>query len=225
MNVAIDIVSDFVCPWCLIGKARLATAVALVQQKDPETRFQFNWLPYFLNPDTPAAGEPYRAFLEAKFGGAKAVEKMQATIAETGRKDGIEFNFARIATRPSTLRAHRLIYRAQSLGHRASEIEALVERLFSAHFQRGEDIGDVETLAAIAAECGDVKADVAAYLQGDADAQKVRSLAGKVGGLGVEGVPFFIIQRRLTVAGAQSGVLLAAAIMQAMQAPARMAAD
>ena len=76
MLVNIDIVSDFVCPWCFIGKARLDTAVRLVQEKHPKTRFQFNWLPYFLNPDTPAAGEPYRAFLEAKFGGAKAVDAM-----------------------------------------------------------------------------------------------------------------------------------------------------
>ncbi len=64
MNVAIDIASDLVCPWCFIGKHRLAQAIALVQTKHPETRFQLNWLPYFLNPDTPTAGESYRAFLE-----------------------------------------------------------------------------------------------------------------------------------------------------------------
>ena len=220
MNVAIDIVSDFVCPWCYIGKTRLAAAAALVLEQHPQTRFQFNWLPYFLNPDTPPAGEPYRAFLEAKFGGARAVDKMHEKVADAGRDDGVNFDFARIAKRPNTLRAHRLVYRAQSLGHRPAEIEALVERLFSAHFQRGEDIGDVATLAAIAAECGDVKDDVSAYLESDEDAKKVKSLAAKVGKLGVDGVPFFIIQRRLTVAGAQTGVLLAAAILQAMQAPA-----
>ena len=220
MNVAIDIVSDFVCPWCLIGKTRLNTAVALVRETQPQTRFQFNWLPYFLNPATPRAGEPYRAFLEAKFGGARAVDKMHEKVADAGRDDGVNFDFARIAKRPNTLRAHRLVYRAQSLGHRPAEIEALVERLFVAHFQRGEDIGDVATLAAIAAECGDVKDDVAAYLESDEDTKKVKSLAAKVGKLAVDGVPFFIIQRRLTVSGAQTPVVLAAAIMQAMQQPA-----
>ena len=220
MNVAIDIVSDFVCPWCYIGKARLAAATALVLEQHPQTRFQFNWLPYFLNPDTPPAGEPYRAFLEAKFGGAKAVDAMQERVAEAGRDDGVRFDFERIAKRPNTLRAHRLVYHAQSLGHRPAQIEALVERLFSAHFERGEDIGDVATLAAIAAECGDVKDDVAAYLESDEDAKKVKSLAAKAGKLAVDGVPFFIVQRRLTVSGAQTGVLLAAAILQAMQAPA-----
>ena len=217
MNVAIDIVADFVCPWCFIGKARLDAAVRLVQEKHPQTRFQFNWLPYFLNPDTPPAGETYRAFLEAKFGGAKAVDAMQENVAEAGRADGVSFDFARIAKRPNTLRAHRLLYRAQSLGHPPAEIAALVDRLFRAHFQRGEDIGDVATLASIAAECGDTKEAVTAYLESDADVSKLKSLAAQVGKLGVDGVPFFIIERRLSVAGAQTGVLLAAAILQAMQ--------
>ena len=217
MNVAIDIVADFVCPWCFIGKARLDAAVRLVLEKHPQTRFQFNWLPYLLNPGTPPAGEPYRAFLEAKFGGTKAVDKMQEYVAEAGRDDGVQFHFERIAKRPNTLRAHRLVYRAQSLGHRPKEIEALVARLFSAHFERGEDIGDVATLASIAAECGDAKEDVAAYLTSDQDEHKLKSLAAKAGKLAVDGVPFFIIQRRLTISGAQTGVLLAAAILQAMQ--------
>lgn len=216
MNVAIDIVSDLVCPWCFIGKHRLAQAVALVQAKHPETRFQFNWLPYFLNPDTPLAGEPYRAFLEAKFGGATQVAKLQMEVADAGREAGVEFAFERIVTRPNTLRAHRLIYRAQSTGHPPAEIEALVERLFVAHFQRGEDIGDIATLAGIAAECGDRKDDIVAFLESKESAAQVKSLVGKVGGLGVTGVPFYIIQRRLTVSGAQTGEVLAAAIMQAM---------
>lgn len=216
MNVAIEIVSDFVCPWCFIGKTHLAAATLLVRENHPQTRFQFNWLPYFLNPGTPPAGEPYRAFLETKFGGARQVAKLHETITDAGREAGIEFDFARIATRPNTLRAHRLIYRAQSLGHRPADIEALVDALFRAHFQRGEDIGNVATLAAIAAKCGDRKADVTAYLESDADVKKIRSLAGKVGGLGIDSVPYFILQRRLTVAGAQTAVVLAAAIMQAM---------
>lgn len=216
MNLAIDIVSDPVCPWCFIGKHRLASALALVREKYPEVRFQFNWLPYFLNPDTPPQGEPYRAFLEAKFGGAQQVNNLQHAVAEAGRDAGVQFDFERIALRPNTMRAHRLIYRAQSIGHRPEDVEALVERLFVAHFQRGEDIGAVATLAEIAAECGDRKEHVIDYLESNEGTVQVRSLVGKVGDLGVSGVPFFIIQRRLSVAGAQSSVVLAAAIMQTM---------
>jgi len=216
MNVAIDIVSDLVCPWCFIGKHRLAQAVALVQAKHPKTRFQFNWLPYFLNPTTPLQGEPYRPFLEAKFGGATKVAKLHMEVADAGREAGVEFDFARIVTRPNTLRAHRLVYRAQSIGHRPAEIEALVERLFVAHFQRGEDIGDIATLADIAAECGDRKEEIVAFLESNEGTAPVQSLVGKVAALGVTGVPFFIIQRKLAVAGSQTGEILAAAILQAM---------
>jgi len=217
MNVTIDIVSDPVCPWCFIGKRRLAQGVALVQASHPECHFQFNWLPYFLNPNTPPEGEPYRAFLEAKFGSKAAVDKLQHDVAAAGAAAGVEFDFARIGTRPNTLRAHRLVYRAQSIGHRPATIEALVERLFVAHFQRGEDIGDITTLAEIAAACGDIKKDVADYLTSTEGEKPVRSLADKVTALGVSGVPFFIIQRHLSVSGAQSGEALAAAILEAMQ--------
>lgn len=220
MTVDIDVVSDFVCPWCFIGKSRLKGALALVQEKHPAARFRLNWLPYFLNPDTPPAGEPYRAFLEAKFGGAREVDRIQANVAEAGRGDGIEFNFEGIALRPNTLRAHRLVYRAQAIGHRPDEIEALVDRLFVAHFQRGENIGDIATLADIAAECGERRDDVVAYLESGEGIAQVKSLVTKVGGLGVSGVPFFIIQRQLAVSGAQTSEVLAAAILQGMQAKA-----
>ena len=214
MNLAIDIVSDPVCPWCFIGKHRLTSALALVREKYPEVRFQFYWLPYFLNPDTPPQGQPYRAFIEAKFGGAQQVNTLQQQVVEAGRDAGVRFDFERIALRPNTMRAHRLIYRAQSIGHRPEDVAALVERLFIAHFQRGEDIGAIATLAEIAAECGDRKSHVIDYLESHEGTAQVRSLVGKVGELGVSGVPYFLIQRRLAVAGAQSAVMLAAAIMQ-----------
>lgn len=219
MNVSIDIVSDLVCPWCFIGKHRMTGAVALVREKFPETRFRLNWLPFFLNPDTPPEGEPYRAFLEAKFGGKAQVSRLQMDVADAGRDAGVEFDFERISIRPNTLHAHRLIYRAQSTGRQPAEIEALVERLFVAHFQRGEDIGDIATLAEIAAECGDRMDDVTEYLESTMDVDQVRSLFDGISGQGISGVPLFVIQDRLAVPGAQSSAVLAAAILQAMEAP------
>ncbi len=219
MNVAIDIVSDLVCPWCFIGKRRLAQALARVREKHPAARFQLNWLPYFLDPDTPPEGVSYRAFMEARFGGATAVAKAQLAVVEAGAESGVDFDFGAIALRPNTLRAHRLIYRAQSIGHRPEVVDALVDRLFVARFQRGEDIGDIATLAAIAAECGDDAATVTAYLESGEGVREVRALVDKVRGLGVSGVPFFIVQRRLAVSGAQTAEVLAAAILQGIAAP------
>ena len=217
MNISIDIVSDFICPWCFIGKKRLKDAVALVLEKHPETNVQINWLPYFLGPDTPPEGVAYQAFMEAKFGGARKVAEMQARVLAAGQDAGVEFDLAKIAVRPSTMAAHRLVYRAQSMGHRPAEIETLVDRLFAAYFQGGEDIGNLATLADIAAECGDHKESVIDYLTSKQGESQVTSLFSKIGKLGVTGVPFFIIQRNLAVSGAQTGEVLAAAILQAMQ--------
>ena len=221
MNIAIDIASDFICPWCFIGKTQIKSALALVKEKHPDASFQINWLPYFLDPSVPQAGVPYQPYLEAKFGGAKRVAAIHESIVAAARESGIDLDFARIARRPNTLRAHRLVYRAQSLGHPQQEILSLTDRLFDAHFLQGADIGDVTTLAAIAADCGDNKEAVAAYLADDTDTDKLGALVGQVGRLGVDGVPFFIIDRRLTIAGAQSSAVLGAAILQAISSATR----
>ena len=114
-------------------------------------RRRIRWLPYFLNPDTPEEGEPYRPFLERKFGGPEKLAQLWSQIAAAGRTAGIEFAFERIEVRANTLRAHRLIHRAQKSGN----ADALVERLFAAHFLQGENIGDAEVLARLAGECGE----------------------------------------------------------------------
>lgn len=215
MLLNIDLVSDFVCPWCFIGKERLSAALAELRSQRPELDVRINWLPYFLNPDTPPAGEPYRAFLEAKFGGPRKVDEMQARVAEAGAPD-VVFAFDRIAVRPNTLHAHRLMYRAQAQGMRPAQIAGLSDRLFAAHFQQGRNIGDVDTLVEIAAEGSDKADALRAYLESDADAATVRRMAAQVQQQGVTGVPFFIFNRKLAVSGAQSAGALGAAMLQAL---------
>ncbi|NMG30741.1 DsbA family oxidoreductase [Aromatoleum evansii] len=218
MILDIDFVSDFVCPWCFLGKTRLARALEQVRESHPDIEVRVNWLPFFLNPDTPAAGEPYRPFLEAKFGGRRAADEVLARVADAATPDGLQFAFDRIATRPNTLPAHRLTYRAQSVGHTSARINALGEALFAAHFQQGRDIGDIATLVDIAVETtGDRREDVEAYLESDEDAATVRRMAVQLQKQGVNGVPFFIFNRRLAVSGAQTSAVLGAAVLQSLQ--------
>ena len=106
----------------------------------------------------------------------------------------------------------------QSLGQRPARVQALAAALFAAHFQQGRDIGDSATLADIAAECGERRAEVLAYLDGDADAAGVQRMAARLRQQGVEGVPFYIFNRRLAMSGAQSAAVLGAAILQSLQA-------
>lgn len=215
MPLNIDIVSDFVCPWCFIGKVRLQRALDELRTQRPALDVRINWLPYFLNPDTPAAGEPYRAFLEAKFGGARQVDALHERVAEAGAPD-VSFAFDRMTVRPNTLRAHRLMYRAQAQGKRPAQITALADALFAAHFHEGRNIGDIDTLVEIAAACGDKAEMVRAYLESDADTATVRKMAAQVQQQGVSAVPFFILDRKLAVSGAQSVAAMGAALLQAL---------
>lgn len=212
-ELAIDVVSDVVCPWCFIGKRRLEAALRELKNGRPDVVPRIRWLPFFLNPDTPEAGEPYRPFLERKFGGPEKLAQIWAQVSEAGRTAGIEFAFERIEKRANTLRAHRLIHRAQAQG----DAGALVERLFAAQFLEGRNVGDTAVLARLAAECGDDEAAVRAYLDSVEDAAAVRAQFERAKQMGITGVPFFILAGRHGVGGAQPPELMLGALRQALQ--------
>ena len=217
MILDIDLVSDFVCPWCFLGKVRLDRALAELRVSRPDLDVRVNWLPFFLNPDTPAAGEPYREFLEAKFGGPIKAEAVLDKVRAVAADDGLVYAFERIQTRPNTLAAHRLMYRAQAQGQKPERIQALGHALFAAHFQEGRDIGDLDTLADLAAACGDRRDVVREWLESGADADKVQRMAAGLRRQGIDGVPFFILDRRLSLSGAQSAAVIGAALLQALE--------
>lgn len=212
-ELQIDIVSDVVCPWCFIGKRRLEAALRELKQERPDVVPQIRWLPFFLDPDTPEAGEPYRPYLERKFGGPEKLALIWAQIGEAGRSAGIAFAFERIELRANTLKAHRLIHRAQA----RDDADALVERLFAAQFLRGENVGDAAVLARIAAECGDDVEAALAYLRSDEDAAAVRAGFERARQMGITGVPFFILAGRYGVGGAQPPELMLGALRQALE--------
>ena len=216
MLLNIDLVSDFVCPWCYIGKVRLYKAIDSLRSEHPELDFRINWLPYFLNPNTPASGEPYRAFLEAKFGGAAKVDALHERIAEAGEPDGVRFDFERIAVRPNTLAAHRLAYRLQAQGARQDRIKVFTDAVFEAYFEHGKNIGNYDVLADLATACGENRDKALAYLESGEDLTNVKRMAEQVRKQGVDGVPLFIIDRKLALSGAQSSTAIGAAILQAL---------
>ncbi|MBP7442220.1 MAG: DsbA family oxidoreductase [Thauera sp.] len=217
MILDIDLVSDFVCPWCFLGKVRLDRALAELRVSRPDLDVRVNWLPFFLNPDTPAAGEPYREFLEAKFGGPIKAEAVLDKVRAVAADDGLVYAFERIQTRPNTLAAHRLMYRAQAQGQKPERIQALGHALFAAHFQEGRDIGDLDTLADIAAAYGERREVVREWLAGRGEVDKVKRMAEGVRRQGIEGVPFFILNRKMALSGAQSAAVLGAAILQSLE--------
>jgi predicted DsbA family dithiol-disulfide isomerase len=208
----IDIVADIVCPWCFIGKRRLETAVAIVRQTHPKFEYQTRWRPFFLNPDTPPEGEPYLPFLEQKFGGHAPVEALFERVREAGQAYGLSYVFEKIQVRANTLQAHRLLYWAQQQG----TADALIERLFVAQFQQGENVGDISTLCKIAAECGLPAQAVKNYLHSDQDSNTVRADERQIRQMGIRMVPTFILNQQKVIVGAEDPTVLDEAIMQAL---------
>jgi predicted DsbA family dithiol-disulfide isomerase len=202
--LAIDVVSDVVCPWCFIGKRRLERAIA-----SGEVPATIRWHPYQLDPTIPPAGKSRRDYLVAKFGSEDRIRQLHRNIEAVGAAEGISFAFDRIAVSPNTLDAHRLIRWADA----ANAADAVVEALFRAYFLEGRDIGDRAVLAEIAATCGMARDDVAQRLASDEDAGAVRVAVQAAQQLGVTGVPTFILAGRYAVVGAQPPETLAQAII------------
>src|SRR5262249_24729858 len=143
----IEVVSDVICPWCYIGKRRLGKALAaLAGEMSAEVR----WLPFQLNPSMPAEGMPRAEYRARKFGSVERARELDARVAKEGMGEGIAFAFERIERTPNTVAAHALVGLAQQQGRG----EAVVDALFRAYFEDAQDIGDTETLAAIARRCG-----------------------------------------------------------------------
>lgn len=206
----IEIVSDVVCPWCFIGLRRLSAAIELVRQDTPGFACRKRWLPFFLNPDTPPEGEPYLPFLIQKFGSRERVEAICERIREVGRAHGLDYAFEKILVRANTLDAHRLVHWAQQQG----DAERLVEGLFVAQFQLGENVGDRAVLVRVAAEAGYDAEAAAAWLASDQGRDAVLAEERAVRALGVTSVPTFIIDRRHAVVGAEDPAVLAEALRQ-----------
>jgi predicted DsbA family dithiol-disulfide isomerase len=203
----IDVISDTVCPWCFIGKRRLMRAM----EQRPGIAFDVKWRPYRLDPTVPRGGMDRQAYMRAKFGEDRMkIVEMHKLIAEEGAKDGIEFDFAAIARRPDTLDSHRLIRWAEANGVQ----DDVVERLFIAYFENGEDIGEIRVLADIADICGMDGVEVAQMLESDADIALVEREDQIAHEMGVTGVPAMIFGNRLAVSGAREPELLLSVIDQ-----------
>lgn len=212
-TLAIDIVSDVVCPWCYIGKRRLEAALRDLADEEPAVRVSIRWHPFQLNPDLPVEGVDRRRYLETKFGGPARAAQIYERVRAAGRQCGLPFAFERIARQPNTLDAHRLVAWAQDQpGERASE---LVERLFRAYFVEGRFVGDRAELARIAGEAGYETDAARTLLDSDRLRREVAGADERARQVGIEGVPFFIFNGRVALSGAQEPRTLLDAIGQA----------
>jgi predicted DsbA family dithiol-disulfide isomerase len=208
MKLTIEVFSDVICPWCYIGKRRLEKALELLGGSHD---VQVLWRPFQLNPGMPPGGIDRRAYRTAKFGSWERSLELEARVAAVGAEGGIPFAFDRIARTPNTFDAHRLIWYAQQQGRH----DVMVEALFQAYFMEGRDIGDRRVLADIAAKAGLDQAE--GFLASDHGADDVRHEEDRGHRLGIDGVPHFLFNGRVTLSGAQEPETILAAIEKAVR--------
>jgi len=216
----VDVVFDFVCPWCYIGKRRLEAALDAWRDQHPRDPAPVvRWLPFQLHPDTPRGGMSRREHIERKHGPAGPDPQKQEHVVALGQSLGLAFQFDRITVQPNTIDAHRLCGCAQGQGRQ----DAMVETLFKAYFIQGIDLNDHDALVSLAASVGFDWGQVALYLGSGTDVPTVKRLELEARIAGVDIVPFFIFNGRTTVAGAHDVPVLLEAMAQATSNDATLA--
>jgi predicted DsbA family dithiol-disulfide isomerase len=195
MLFTIDVYSDPICPWCYIGKRRLERALKSRPDFEPLIR----WRAFQLNPAMPAGGMDRKPYLAAKFGSTDEAHRLYEHIGAIGAREEIDFKFTDIQRTPNTIPAHSLIQFAAEHG----KCDEVVEALFFAFFKHGRDIGDSEELLKIAAECGLEAAGFKPIMASENAVSEVQreDLLGRR--IGIDGVPFFIIDEKYALSGAQ----------------------
>ena len=207
----LDIFSDPICPWCFIGKTWLDRAL----ESRPDHPFDIRWHPFQLNPDMPAEGMDRHEYMTVKFGDADGIMKAYRPVIEASEMAGMTLDLPAIARVPNTLDAHRLIHWAGLEGRQA----AMVSALFRGYFQQGADLGDLETLAALAAQAGLDRDMIARLLASTADRDLIREADRDARARGIQGVPFFIIAENYAIPGAQSVELWQSVITELQGGP------
>ncbi|MDD8021913.1 MAG: DsbA family oxidoreductase [Paracoccaceae bacterium] len=193
--ITLDIFADPVCPWCLIGKARLDRAL----EARPEHGIVLAWHPFQLNPTMPPEGMGRDAYLAAKFG-RETLAKRQLPVLEAAAESGITLNLAAIDWMPNTVNALRLLHWAGVEGCQTRVMSALMR----AFWHEGRNIGDLEVLTEIGANSGLDRALIARLLASDADRDTVLAHDAHARERGVRAMPTFILGEQHVIEGAQS---------------------
>lgn len=212
-SIQVDLVSDFVCPWCWLGYKQFMAAADSAKPKP-----QVTLRPFMLDPSVPDEGMDYKDYMRAKFGEGSS-DRFQSTrehLETEGEKLGLSFDFSAITRRPNSLNAHRLLKWAQGqdLGN------ACAEALFRAYHEEGKDIGDAATLSDIATSIGMDGSLVLELLKKDDDKLAIQQEAMFFKGLGISGVPTFIYNGNFAVQGAQPAENHKRAFREALKQPA-----
>ncbi|WP_396636454.1 DsbA family protein [Maribacter sp. R77961] len=194
-KIKVAVVSDVACPWCYVGKRRLEAAI-----KDWKgTPVEIEWHPYQLDPTIPDEGLDRVTYLTNKFGDLERVQEMTDRLVEAGEGEGITFNFGDKWLAVNTLPLHQLLQVAGAEGFK----DALKERFLKAYFDENLHLNKSEILIQIMGEFGWEAEKTTQVLADENIAYAVKQEIAHYQQRGVTGVPFFIINDKYGISGAQ----------------------
>jgi predicted DsbA family dithiol-disulfide isomerase len=213
-SLSIAVFSDVICPWCFVGKRRLERALDKLGLAGTAA---IRWLPFELNPEMPPGGMERAAYRARKFGTERAAA-LDRDMTALGQGEGIRFAFDRMERTPNTRPAHCLIAHASPEGRGP----AVAEALFTAYFEEARDIGREDVLAEIGVQVGLDEEAVRAALRDDSLCASVVEIEQEAGRLGIGGVPFFILNDKWSVSGAQPAEVWLDVLQQVHGTPAEV---
>ena len=207
----IEIWSDVACPWCFIGKRRFEAALAAFPHRES---VDVVWRSYQLDPTLPEHydGTELQYLSSLKGMPAGQVSQMFDHVAAQAKGEGLDYHFDKVVV-ANSFTAHRLIHLAAAHGQQ----DAAKERLLSDHFEHGKDIGSRGYLSALAGDLGLPADEVEQLFTTDKYSDEVRLDFQEARALGISGVPFFVIDRKFGLSGAQPTETFTAALNQAWQ--------
>jgi predicted DsbA family dithiol-disulfide isomerase len=208
----VDVWSDIACPWCYVGKRRFANGLQQYVQAGGSRTVEVEYHSFELAPDTPVdfEGTEVDFLVDFKRMPAERVRQMLGQMTDIAAGEGLAYDFGKLQ-HTKTLKAHELLHHAKLFGMQ----EAMKERLLRAYFVEGRHIGHIDDLADLAAEVGMHRDDAVAALTDGRHAAEVKADIERALAYGISGVPFYVIDGRFGVSGAQSPDVFAQALEKA----------
>ena len=194
-TLKIDIVSDVVCPWCVIGFRNLKKAM---EELKSELDFEISWKPYELHPEIPQEGYDKKLYMQQKFGSAGGKSRYDE-ITKIGESLNFNFNFSKTERIPNTFMAHRLLWKSEEYNLQTE----LSEALFTAYFTDGLDIGSKEILAEISESLGMNKNEILNFLDSSEGGQETAGLEMNFIEKSIGAVPTYFINDKYIIQGGQ----------------------
>ena len=200
----IKVFADTICGWCYIGHTRLLQALKNFKNK----AFFFEYAPFQLNPDMPKKGIKRQDYLKHKFGSKEAAKPMYESMVQEALKEDLKFNLEEIKITPNTNFSHILVKLAfsKNIGHE------VLSKIFDAYFSRGENIGDRDILIKIGRSSNINEKEIYDVFSSQKEINEINKSDAIARSMGINGVPFFEINNKTYISGAQSSANLIEAI-------------